>query len=77
MCAMDIDWKHVAVQLARGDGTYHLLTTPERDALEAAMQAAPPSDPMMPARDAMNLLERERQDPDWVPGFGPIPGSSM
>lgn len=33
----DINWQMVAVHLAKGEGTYHLLTSRERDALEAAI----------------------------------------
>ncbi len=32
----EIDWKSVAVRLFRADGACYLLSTPERDALEAA-----------------------------------------
>jgi hypothetical protein len=35
-----IDWRKVAVNLGRPDGGYHLLSTAERDALEAAMDDA-------------------------------------
>lgn len=48
-----IDWKHIAVQLYRADGYCHLLTTPERDALLAAFDAAPGLDLTMPFTDAL------------------------
>lgn len=49
----EIDWQHIAVQVARADGSFYLLTTPERDALEEAMRAAPAADPTMPFTDAL------------------------
>lgn len=36
----EIDWKAVAVRLALGEGTYHKLTTAERDSLEDAIREA-------------------------------------
>lgn len=50
--AETVDWKHVAVSVARANGAFYLLTTPERDALEAALSEAPPPDPTMGIRDA-------------------------
>lgn len=34
-----VNWRHVAVQVARRDGAFHGLTTRERDALEDAMRS--------------------------------------
>lgn len=53
-----IDWRHVAVQVARADGAFYLLTTPERDALEMAMHITPPPDPLMGIRDVPASLVR-------------------
>lgn len=37
--ACEVDWESIAVRLAWGDGSFHLLSTRERDVLEAAMDA--------------------------------------
>lgn len=50
---MEIDWKHVAVAVARADGAFRLLTTPERDALESAMAEDQQPDVLMGVHDAM------------------------
>lgn len=39
----EIDWKSVAVRLFRTDGACYMLSTPERDALEAADAAYRPN----------------------------------
>lgn len=49
----EVDWQWVAVCLFRADGHCNLLTTPQRDALLAAVAAAPAPDPLMPVEDAM------------------------
>lgn len=47
------DWQRIAVRVFQDDGRCGLLTTPERDALLAAVEAAPPADPLMPLTDAL------------------------
>jgi hypothetical protein len=37
--ACEVDWESIAVRLAWADGSFHLLSTRERDVLEAAMDA--------------------------------------
>lgn len=53
---MNIDWRHVAVAVARADGAFRLLTTPERDALEAAMADEPAPDPLLGFSDVPAAL---------------------
>lgn len=67
----DIDWRDIAVRVARANGAFYQLTTPQRDALELAIADAPPYDPAEMAADVPASLA-----PPHQPVGGPLDTSA-